>query len=84
MLGDYYCEQFFSCQDLDHHGRRKTEEFRERERLMTEGRADTEQEEENLSKSSIAAMLRKNSQKFKESRVTRIKSKGDLQFQLGL
>ena len=50
---------------------------------MTEGRADTEQEESSLSKSSIAAMLRKNSQQFKESRMTRIKGRGD-QFQLRL
>jgi hypothetical protein len=83
-LGDYICEQFDSCRDhekLQSDGREVGRWESERERGLPVG--DTE--DSNVSKSSIAAMLRHtSSQPFKESRMTRIKGRGGYEFQEGL
>lgn len=83
-MGKNSGQKFYSSKDLNKdQASKKSEHSDWRGHILTEGHLDTEFEDDSVSKSSIAAILRTQQKEFKQSRMTKIKGRGS-HFQEGL
>lgn len=82
ILGDFCVPRFYSTKELGKWQEVKSKDrFNWRSPLKTEAHGESEYEDSNVSKSSLALMLQGERGEFKDSRMTRIKSRKPSHFE---